>query len=87
MPQATVTPKKIKDLCDLKCLGYAFEYFDGNKSEFARAMKTSNQNVQNWVKRGTIPASKALYCERITGGSIKARDILIENESLEFGGF
>lgn len=67
---------------DVKCLSTAIQHF-GSKAEFARAMKTSNQNINNWVKRGTIPPANALQAERASNGVIKSRDILLENEYLE----
>ena len=63
-------------------LDKAIDHF-GSKAELARAMNTSNQNVQNWMKRGTIPPANALQAERASGGAIKSRDILIENEQLD----
>ena len=70
-------------LIELNCLNGAIAHF-GTKAEFARAMETTAQNVQNWLKKGTIPAANALQAERASGGVVKARDILIENESVEF---
>ena len=69
---------------DLRCLQAAIDHF-GSKAEFARAMKTSAQNVQAWIKKGTIPTNNALQIERASNGKIKSRDILLENQSIEFG--
>ena len=69
-------------LSGLKCLDGAIAHF-GTKAELARAMETTAQNVQNWIKKGTIPAANALQVERASGGKVKARDILLENETVE----
>lgn len=74
---------EVNPLIELQCLNEAINHFDGNKSEFARAMKTSSQNVNQWTIKGTIPTSKALQVERATNGAVKARDVLIENEILD----
>ena len=66
------------------CLNAAIKHF-GSKAELARAMNTSNQNVNNWFKRGTIPPANALQAERASGGAIKSRDILLENEKIDRG--
>lgn len=57
----------------------------GSKAEFARAMNTSGQNINNWIKRGAIPPANALQAERASGGIIRARDVLIEHEKTEKG--
>jgi len=62
------------------CVETAVKHF-GSKAELARAMDTTVQNVYNWSVKGTFPAATALQVERVSGGTVKARDILIENES------
>jgi|14_taG_2_1085336.scaffolds.fasta_scaffold06632_7 DNA-binding transcriptional regulator YdaS (Cro superfamily) len=64
------------------CINNAITHF-GGKAELAKAMNTSSQNVYNWSQKGTIPASNALQIERVSGGKIKARDVLLENERQE----
>ena len=77
-----MTQSTINTTVELSCLNGAIAHF-GTKAEFARAMDTTAQNVQNWMKKGTIPTANALQVERASGGRVKSRDILLENESVE----
>lgn len=42
--------------------------FEGNQSRFAEAIGTSQQNVSNWLRRGSkLPAEYVLAAEKATG--------------------
>jgi DNA-binding transcriptional regulator YdaS (Cro superfamily) len=46
----------------------AGEPFNGNQSAFAKATGTSQQNVSNWLRKGSVlPAEFVLAAEAATG--------------------
>lgn len=46
----------------------AAEPFNGNQSKFAAAIGTSQQNISNWVRRGSaLPAEYVAGAEQATG--------------------
>lgn len=46
----------------------AAEPFNGNQSDFARAIGTSQQNISNWLRDGKqLPAEYVLKAEQVTG--------------------
>lgn len=57
----------------------AIACFD-NKTDFAKAMGTSLQNLNQWELKGTFPAKHALAVERVTRGVVTVGQILRENE-------
>jgi len=47
----------------------------GGQSELARRLGTSAQAVNNWCRRGNVPAEYAPVIESITEGKVKAEDL------------
>lgn len=48
----------------------AAEPFNGNQSRFAEAIGTSQQNISNWLRKGSpLPAEYVLRAEQVTGVS------------------
>lgn len=46
----------------------AGEPWNGNQSVFAKAIGTSQQNVSNWLRKGSVlPAEFVLAAESVTG--------------------
>lgn len=46
----------------------AAEPFNGNQSQFAKAIGTTQQNISNWLKKGSaLPAEYVLRAESATG--------------------
>lgn len=50
----------------------------GSQAEVARRFRLDRAVVSNWVKSGYVPARWAMEVEHVSGGEIKALDILNE---------
>lgn len=53
----------------------AIDYYEGNKSELARAAGTSRQNINQWEKDGKsiVPALYAVRLQLLTGGELELK--------------
>ena len=49
-------------------------YF-GSKKKLAHAVGTSNQNVNNWKKKGYVPTKWAIQIEKASNGKITREQI------------
>lgn len=58
----------------VSALKSAVDYF-GSQQAMATALGVSRQQVNAWIKRGYISASKAIEVEKLTDGSIKKREL------------
>jgi DNA-binding transcriptional regulator YdaS (Cro superfamily) len=48
----------------------------GTQVEMARALGVSRSAVSHWVRRGSIPAERAIAIEILTAGEFKAVDLI-----------
>lgn len=48
----------------------------GSKSELARKLGVSKPAVSAWVKQKGLPAGRAIDLERLSGGRLKAVDLV-----------
>ncbi len=67
MPKENLTPSLTRALA---CFA--------SQAEFARALGEERGLVNDWTKAGRIPATWAVEVERVTGGEVKASDVIAE---------
>jgi hypothetical protein len=53
-------------------------YCDGNQAEAARRFNVSRQQMQLWVSRGFLPASRVFDAQQIACGQITAEQFMTE---------
>ena len=62
------------------CLDRAIEVL-GNQNRLAVALGVTRNAVYEWVTKrgGMVPLGRALDIERVTGGAVKAKEVLTEH--------
>lgn len=52
----------------------------GSQVALAKAIGKSQQTVNNWIARGSVPAEHCPLIERATGGAVRCEDLRPEVE-------
>lgn len=47
----------------------------GSQTALAKSLGGSAQTVNNWIKRGSVPAEHCPAIERATGGAVRCEDL------------
>lgn len=53
-------------------------YFNNSQSELARQLDVDRSAISQWVSEDKIPPLRAIQIEKLTGGKIKAIDLVKE---------
>ncbi|MCL6271078.1 helix-turn-helix domain-containing protein [Sansalvadorimonas sp. 2012CJ34-2] len=53
----------------------------GGPARLARVLKVSPQAINNWKRRGRIPADQIIAIEEVTNGRVTAHEILHSNQN------
>lgn len=54
----------------------AIHYAGGTQQALANLLDVSPAAITKWCKRGGLPAGRAIELERLSGGELKAGDLL-----------
>lgn len=58
----------------MKAMNKAIEYF-GSQAAMARELELAQQVVNNWIRRGRVPADYCPSIERATKGAVRCEDL------------
>lgn len=53
-------------------------YFNNSQAELARQLDVDRSAISQWVSEDKIPPLRAIQIEKLTGGKIKAIDLVKE---------